>query len=223
MDEKPSSTGTGSTWAGTLARLAVLVAVIFFANWGAAKLVDGLGIQIWPSHIEAMDRAVLVSVILYIVLMATPFLPGIELGLALMAMLGPKGVVIVYICTLVALTVSFAVGRFFPAHSVVRLLYWLRLPRAAALLQRFNATAPAKRLEFLGENAGQSMPVLLKHRYLLVALLLNVPGNVVIGGGGGLAMLAGMSRVFSFSVFLPVVSVAILPGPVLFLLSKYVL
>lgn len=222
MDDKPLITGTGSTWAGTLARFAVLVGVIFLANLGASKLVDSLEIQIWPSHIEAIDRAVLVSVILYIVLMATPFLPGIELGMALMAMLGPKGVMMVYICTLVALTVSFAFGRFFPAHVLVRLLYWLRLRRAAALLERFNATAPARRLEFLGENAGRSMPVLLKHRYLLVALLLNVPGNVVIGGGGGIAMIAGMSRVYSFSVFLPVVSVAILPGPILFVLSKYI-
>ena len=170
---------------------------------------------------EAIDRAVLVSVILYIVLMATPFLPGIEIGLALMVMLGTKGVVITYISTLVALTVSFALGRVFPAHILVPLLRWLHLRRASALLERFNATEPAKRLEFLAENThSRAIGVLLNHQYLLLALLLNLPGNVLLGGGGGIAMMAGMSRLYSFPRYLPLISVAILPGPVLVMPRK---
>lgn len=223
MDSKPLIAWRESTWATTLARLAVVVAVIVLANFGASTLADTLKIQIWPSHMETIDRAVLVSVILYTVLMATPFLPGIEIGLALMVMLGPKGVVITYICTLVALTVSFALGRVFPAHVLVSLLRWLHLRRAAALLERFNATEPAGRLEFLAENThGRSIRVLLNHRYLLLALLLNLPGNVLLGGGGGIAMMAGMSRLYSFPRYLPLISVAILPGPVLVMLSKYI-
>jgi hypothetical protein len=223
MDDKPLIAGRDSNWRSTLAKLAVVVAAIFLANFGASKLVDALEIQIWPSHVETIDRAVLVSVILYVVLMATPFLPGIEIGLALMVMLGPKGVIITYIATLLALTLSFALGRVFAAHLLVSLMHWLHLRRAAALLERFNATEPERRLKFLAENAhGGSMSVLLNHRFLLLALLLNLPGNVLIGGGGGIAMMAGMSRLYSFPHYLALISVAILPGPVLVMLSKYI-
>ncbi|HSC93507.1 MAG TPA: hypothetical protein VLC73_00920 [Burkholderiales bacterium] len=223
MDDKPLIAGRNSTWRSTLVKLAVVVAAIFLANFGASKIIDALEIQIWPSHVEIIDRAVLVSVILYVVLMATPFLPGIEIGLALMVMLGPEGVIITYIATLLALTLSFALGRVFAAHLLVSLLHWLYLRRAAALLERFNATEPARRLKFLAEYThGRSMSVLLNHRYLLLALLLNLPGNVLIGGGGGIAMMAGMSRLYSFPRYLALISVAILPGPVLVMLSKYI-
>jgi hypothetical protein len=39
--------------------------------------------------------------------MAMPFVPGIELGLALMVLLPSKGVVLVYFCTLLSLSLSF--------------------------------------------------------------------------------------------------------------------
>ncbi len=209
------------TWAITLAKLSGIVLFIILANVGASWLIDRLEIQIWPEYMEIVDRAVLISVILYIGLMATPFLPGIEIGLALMAILGSKGVVVVYISTLIALTISFGLGRLFPTRLLVSLLQWLNLRRAAALLKSFAATPPGKRLEFLTEKApSQSMPAVLKRRYLMLALLLNLPGNALIGGGGGIAMMAGMSRLYSFPLYFLLISVAILPGPILVMLSK---
>jgi hypothetical protein len=44
-------------------------------------------------------------------------------------------------------------------------------------------------------------------------VLINVPGNAVIGGGGGLAFAAGMSGVFSVPAFLLTVAIAVLPVP----------
>jgi len=208
-------------WAITLAKLSAIVLLIILANIGISWLIDRLGIQIWPEYLEIVDRAVLIGVILYIGLMATPFLPGIEIGLALMIMLGPKGVLVAYICTLVALTISFGLGRLFPTHLLVSLLRWLNLTRAAALLESFDATPPEKRLEFLAEKTPtQTIPALLKRRYLILALLLNLPGNALIGGGGGIAMMAGMSRLYSFPMYFFLISVAILPGPTLVMLSK---
>ncbi len=209
-------------WAITLAKLSAIVLLIILANIGISWLIDRLGIQIWPEYLEIVDRAVLIGVILYIGLMATPFLPGIEIGLALMIMLGPKGVLVAYICTLVALTISFGLGRLFPTHLLVSLLRWLHLTRAAALLESFDATPPEKRLEYLAEKAPtQTIPALLKRRYLILALLLNLPGNALIGGGGGIAMMAGMSRLYSFPTYFFLISVAILPGPTLVMLSNY--
>lgn len=209
------------TWALTLAKLSAIVALLILANMGISWLIDKLEIQIWPEYMEIVDRAVLISVILYIGLMAIPFLPGIEIGLALMMMLGPKGVVVTYLCTLVALTISFGLGRLFPTHLLVALLRWLNLTRAATLLSGFDATPPDKRLAFLAERAPTpTIPALLKHRYLLLALSLNLPGNALIGGGGGIGMMAGMSRLYSFPKYVFLIAVAILPGPILVILSK---
>lgn len=209
------------TWAVILAKLSAIVALLILANMGISWLIDKLDIQIWPEYMEMVDRAVLVSVILYIGLMAIPFLPGIEIGLALMMMLGPKGVAVTYICTLLALTISFGLGRLFPTHLLVSLLRWLNLTRAATLLSGFDATPPEKRLALLAERAPtQTIPALLKRRYLLLALLLNVPGNALIGGGGGIGMMAGMSRLYSFPKYVFLIAVAILPGPILVILSK---
>ncbi len=163
-----------STWGLTLAKLSAVALCIIFANIGVSRLVGALEIQIWPEHLEIVDRAVLVGVILYIVLKATPFLPGIELGLALMIMLGPKGVLVTYICTLIALTISFGLGRLVPAHALVSFLHWLHLARAAALLSSFNAVAPEKRLQYLAQRSSKrAVPALVKRRYLILALLLN--------------------------------------------------
>ena len=213
----------GPTWAVTLAKLGALALLIILANAGISWIVDRIEIQIWPQHMETVDRAVLIGVILYIALMAMPFLPGIELGLILMTMLGPKGVLVTYLCTLIALTIGFGLGRIFPAHLLVSLLRWLNLTRAASLVEAFDATPPENRLAFLSEKApAQAIPALLKHRYLLLALLFNLPGNALIGGGGGIAMMAGMSRLYSFPAYLLLIAVAILPGPILVMLSKLI-
>ncbi len=209
------------TWAITVARLASIILLIVLANMGISWVIDRLEIQIWPEYMEIVDRAVLIGVILYIGLMATPFVPGIEIGLAFMMVLGPKGILLIYICTLVALTISFGLGRLFPTHLLVSLLRWLQLTRAAALLESFDATLPEKRLEFLAEKAPtQTMPALLKWRYLMLALLLNLPGNALVGGGGGIGMMAGISRLYSFPKYLLLIAVAILPGPILVSLLK---
>jgi len=209
------------TWMVTLAKFSAIVLIIVMANLGTEWLVERLNLQIWPEHLESVDRVVLIAVILYIGLMATPFLPGIEVGLILMTTLGIRGVLVVYVCTIVALTISFWIGKLFPTQLLVSFLRWLNLGRAAALLNGFDTTPPEDRLEFLADKAStRILPTLLKRRYLLLALLFNVPGNVVIGGGGGIAMMAGMSRLYSFPTFILLTSFAVLPGPILFVLSK---
>lgn len=221
-ESKALAVRRGTAWAITLAKLSAIVLLIVLANIGVSWLISRLEIQIWPQHLEIVDRAVLISVVLYTGLMATPFLPGIELGLALMILLGPKGIFVIYICTFVALTISFGLGRLFPTHHLVSLLQWLNLTRAVTLLESFDATPPEKRLEFLAEKAPtQTIPALLKRRYLILAILLNLPGNALIGGGGGIAMMAGMSRLYSFPIYFFLISVAILPGPILVMLSKF--
>ncbi|HSS63846.1 MAG TPA: hypothetical protein VLS27_05385 [Gammaproteobacteria bacterium] len=220
-EEKPLPSRGSPAGAGTLLRVSVVVAVIVLANIAAAWLSDRIEVQIWPQHMEIVDRVVLISIIAYIGLMATPFLPGVEIGLALMTVLGPKGILITYACTLVALSISFGIGRLIPGNLLIAFLRWLHLTRAAALLRDFDETAPEKRLQFLTRKfPARTLPALLKRRYLILAVLLNLPGNALIGGGGGIAMIAGISRIYSFPMYLLLISVAILPGPIIVLLSK---
>jgi hypothetical protein len=210
-----------SNWGIILAKLSAVVLAIVLANIAATWLIDKIEVQIFPEHMEIVDRAVMISVILYIGLMATPFLPGVEIGLAMMTMLGPKGILVAYTCTLIALSISFSIGRLVPANLLIGFLRWLHLTRAAALLQEFDGIAAEKRLEFLTQRfPTRTIPALLNRRYLVLAVLFNLPGNVLIGGGGGIAMVAGMSRLYSFPTYLLLLTVAILPGPIVILLSR---
>ncbi len=222
MQSEDPAPGRIPTWTLTIAKFLLLALVIVLANTGVSWLIDRLQVQIWPEHLEIVDRVVLIGMILYTGLMATPFLPGVEIGLALMIMLGPKGVALTYLCTLVALTLSYCLGRLIPADLIIRFLRWLHLRRAAALMERFDAVPPEDRLEFLSRNApARTVPALLKRRYLILAILLNLPGNALIGGGGGIAMIAGMSGLYSLPRYCALLSVAILPGPILVTLSGY--
>jgi hypothetical protein len=54
----------------------------------------------------------------------------------------------------------------------------------------------------------------------MIAVALNLPGNVIIGGGGGIGLIAGMSNLCPFPKYILFVSLAITPLPILFLAGK---
>ena len=64
------------------------------------------------------------------------------------------------------------------------------------------------------------VPFLLKHRYLMIAIALNLPGNALIGGGGGIGLISGMSGLYPFPKYILLVSFAITPLPLLLLAGK---
>ena len=210
------------SWPVILLKLSSIVLLVILANIGISSLIDKLGFQFYPVSLRLVEQAIFVGLVLYICLMAMPFLPGIEIGLVLMILLGPQGVVLIYICTLIALTLSFGLGRIVPADLLASLLRWLHFVRAEKLLKTFNETPPDKRLAFLAEKAPtKTISGILKRRYLVLAALLNLPGNALIGGAGGIAMMAGMSRLYTFPRFLFLISIAILPGPILVTVSNF--
>lgn len=199
--------------------ITLFLGVLLFMNYGAGKLADLIAFQMWPRHVDIAVFIVFASAALYVVLMALPFLPGIEVGLMLMAMLGIGGIVLVYLCTVLALSLSFLVGRLLPPSLVARALGRLNLHRARKLVTDLEPLGPEERLQFLTRSApSRIVPFLLRHRYLVLALLFNLPGNAVIGDGGGIGLIAGMSRLFPFPKYLLLVCVAITPVPILFLL-----
>jgi hypothetical protein len=58
----------------------------------------------------------------------------------------------------------------------------------------------------------------LRHRYVALALAVNVPGNSVIGGGGGIMLMAGLSGIFAPLPTLLAIAVAVSPVPLVILL-----
>ena len=201
-------------------KLMVLLIIIVALNVGGTWLSHLIDFQLFPRHEPMLHAIVLVAVVLYIVLMATPFMPGIEIGLALMMLLGNKGAILVYLCTLAALSVSFAIGRKIPSRFIGLLLNWLHLYKANALVRQLESLSQQERLEFLSEKAPSRIaPFLLRHRYLAIAVVVNLPGNALIGGGGGIGLVAGMSKIIPFHGYLMVLAIAIAPVPLWFFLQ----
>lgn len=195
-------------------RVAVFAALIYGAVLLSGWIKGQLDFTVMP-HTEAMMyRAMLLAVLVYMVLMATPFLPGAEIGLALLTGLGAAVAPLVYGATVLALMFTFALGRLVQPVTTARALERLGLQRAPALLRRLNAVPAEDRLGLVLDAAGKPwLRQCTRYRYAALALLLNLPGNVILGGGGGLALVAGLSQVFRPAAFLATVALAVLPVP----------
>jgi len=197
-------------------KLLLFVLVVVILNLGGTWLAHQINFQLFPRHEPILHLAVLLTAALYILLMTIPFMPGIEVGLALMLMLGSKGALLVYLCTLLALSISFLVGRTLPPRLVVQFLNWLHLYRAGALVHQLELLDSQERLDFLNTKIPSSItPFLLRHRYLAIAIMLNLPGNALIGGGGGISLMVGMSRIIPYPAFILLLALAVMPVPLL--------
>lgn len=201
-------------------KLLVLLAIIVALNIGGAWLSHQVDFQLFPRHEPMLHAIVLVAVVLYVLLMATPFMPGIEIGLALMLLLGNKGAILIYLCTLLALSISFTIGRKIPSRFIYLLLNWLHLYKASALVRQLEPLSQQQRLELLYEKAPSRIaPFLLSHRYLAIVAVVNLPGNALIGGGGGIGLIVGLSRIIPFHAYLGVLAIAVAPVPLWFFLQ----
>lgn len=157
--------------------------------------------------------------LLFILFSALPFVPGAEIELGLLMVMGAEGAMAVYAGMIVALSLAFAAGRFVPTRWLAAAFSALGMHRARDLVASSMEMSMGERARFLEENApARWLPFLLRHRYLALALLLNMPGNVVLGGGGGIAFAAGACRLFSTAGFLATILIAVAPVPLAFLL-----
>jgi hypothetical protein len=143
-----------------------------------------------------------------------------ELSLALFAVFGGAAAIPIYLATIFALTLSFLAGRLVPLGSLARMFAFLGLSRARDLVLRLAPMTQRQRAEMLIEALpSRVLPGVLRYRDLVLIAALNLPGNALIGGGGGIAMLAGMSGLYPLPRFLAVLSVAVLPVPLAMLLA----
>lgn len=202
-------------------KISLIVGFLVLVNYGGSLVIEQINFQVWPEHERLMITVLWFAIVVYVLWMALPFVPGIELGLALMVLLGTRGVVLVYVCTLLSLSLSFTIGRLIPLNSFARFLGWLHLHKARDLVLQLEPLSSEEKLDFLLKSApSRIIPFLVKHRYLMIAIALNLPGNALIGGGGGIGLISGMSRLYPFPKYILLVSLAITPLPLLLLAGK---
>lgn len=204
--------------ARTALRAALLAALLAGLYFGSGWLEGRLAARFMPLYAAYGTPVLTVVGALYVVALSLPYVPGIEISLALLMVLGAEGVALVYGCTLLALCLSYGAGRLIPPRAIARLFGWLHAHRAQALVLRLAPLGPDERLALLTEAApARFIPWLLRHRYLAVAIAFNLPGNALVGGGGGIGLVAGMSGLFRFPRYAAMVCIAICPIPLLVL------
>ncbi len=199
----------------TIAKIIFLVALLVAANVIARNLPDTLNFEIRVGNEDAVHQAIMVSAVIYSLLLAIPFVPGAEIGLALFAMLGPAIAVLVYVCTVIGLSLGFVVGRLIPLSSLIRFAEDIKLDRTSKLLKGIEPLGKQEMLAFLASKTpNRLLPILLRYRYFALAVALNVPGNFLIGGGGGIALFAGVSRLYSIPGYLLTIAISVAPVPI---------
>jgi hypothetical protein len=184
-----------------------IAAIIGWANRQSAALK--------AQHADHVMLGILALLLLaYALMIATPFVPGIEIGLTVMMIQGPSIVPAVYLATVAGLVLAYAAGAQMPDGALRRLFADFGLHRAAAMIERIEPMAPAERLALLQARLpGRLGALASRFRYVLVALAVNLPGNSLIGGGGGILLVAGLSRLFSLGAITATMLVAVAPFP----------
>lgn len=177
-----------------LALLALLIAANFWLAFWLRDLAAEMAAQ---GRMELFGATVAGLLLLYALVLAIPFVPGAEIGLALLMTHGAAAAPFVWGATTVGLMLSFGAGRALAAPRFCAMMRRLGFSRAADALDRLRETDPETRMQRLEQSVPRwARAWVLRRRYLLLALLVNLPGNSLIGGGGGILLAAGLSRLF---------------------------
>lgn len=96
----------------------LLLVLVPGITWLANKIDFGFFLSFteidnWMVNLAADDRykAILIGGLLYILLLMIPFVPGFELGLLIMLLLGGDSVWFIYLFTIIGLNLSFLLGK----------------------------------------------------------------------------------------------------------------
>jgi hypothetical protein len=201
-----------------LVRLAAICLAAYLLHllfdWARAEALiakqGSMGLPVW---------AVLALLAAYALLIAIPFVPDVEIGLTLLMIGGAWVSPAVYGATVLGLAIAYGVGALLPDRALRALFQDLRMHSVVVAIDRLAPLTPQERLDRLtAQLPGWLAPVASRYRYVTLAILINTPGNMLLGGGGGLLMLAGLSRLFAPVPTLLTLLVAVAPVPLLFVL-----
>lgn len=204
----------------SLPRLGLRLAVVAVLIWGVLRLfgwVSAVTSRMPDGQGDMIMLGVLVGLLVaYAILMATPYIPGIEIGVSLLVMKGAAVAPFVYSATVIGLTAAFLAGRFLSYDWLQKVFADFHLARACDLLETLKPLTREERLDRLRARLpGWARGLAGPGRYLALALLLNLPGNGLIGGGGGICLIAGLSRLFGTRGTILAIALGVAPVPLM--------
>jgi hypothetical protein len=122
----------------------------------------------------------------------------------------------VYLATLAGMIIAFSIGQHVSLDWLHGIFRDLRMIRACRLLDGIKNRPQEERLKAISDRLPKWISwITVDYRYLTIALLINLPGSIAIGGGGGIMMLAGLSRLFQTGRMIVMLALATLPIPLL--------
>ncbi len=189
----------------------------FALHWGLGFIVDIVKTFL-PEDQQgpALFGVIAALVIIYAIAISLPFVPGVEIGIALMMIRGAEIAPAIYLGTVCGLGLAFWAGCRVDDSVLIKLFNFLRLRKARDLIAELSALPPPARVDLLHNRLPETWAGrLLSYRYPAVAVLINLPGNGVIGGGGGICLIAGLSRIFNRSAMMLTIALAVAPVPLL--------
>lgn len=203
-------------WLRVGALLAGYALILVGGHFAGRWVQQSLGLDLMNLDDPTARLVLGFGLVLFIVLLAIPFVPGIEVCLALFAIFGAAVALPIYLATIVALTISYVAGRCVALDRLAAIFDFVGLRPASEMVRRLGAMAPPERVSALVETAPNRIArLLVHHRDLTLIAAVNMPGNALIGGGGGIALIAGMSGMFRPDRFLLATAIAALPVPLL--------
>jgi hypothetical protein len=203
-----------------LGLLAIYLALLVGGSLVGHQLFEVAAIEIRPLNEPMVHAMIMSATVIFILASATPFVPGAEIGFALLLVFGAKIALLVYVAMVAALLLAYLVGRLVPVTAIGAAFAYCGLTRAHRLALQMRPLDANARLALLAALAPpRFVPFLLRNRHLALVVLLNLPGNSVVGGGGGIALCAGMSGLFPPPGYLAAVLLAVAPVPLFFWLG----
>ena len=205
-------------WAPRIARivvrLGVVVGFVVLIKFGIDQLFAKFALFESSASARMMTGLIMIIMVGYALLLAIPFVPGVEIGAAILILEGAKAAPMVYGATVVGLFLAFCIGQYAPLPRLIRLCQDLSLSRIASLLARILSTPRTERLDAMHDRLPRWLvPVLCNYRYVTLGIAINLPGNIALGGGGGIMMTGGLSRLFQTGYTLLTIATATLPVP----------
>lgn len=203
------------------ALLATYAVLLIGGGYIGNALLDVAGIEIRPSTEPRVHMMIMTTAAVFAIASAIPFVPGAEIGFALLLLFGHHVAPLVYVSMVAALLFAYVAGRLVPLNTVAGVFHFFGLRRARDLAARLSTMAPAEIPAMLAQGAPtRIVPWLLRHRYAALVILFNLPGNSLIGGGGGIAFAAGLSRLCWFPAYVLAVLIAVAPVPLFFYFAR---
>lgn len=200
-----------------------LALLMFGGHMLGVYVQELMDLQLAARELLMRNGLIIPIFLVYIILISLPFIPGAEIGFSMLVIFGADLAGVLYLATVAALTLSFSVGRLAPSHSLDRALAWLGFERTAQMLSKQRAE----------NQSGKALPIdtyqlpgwanwLFRHKLVALVALINTPGNSLIGGGGGIALAAGVTRLITFREFLIGTSLAVAPVPLFVTLAAWI-